>query len=161
MPVQDLRGHGLCRKPGQGRRPKEEYSQVGFHRVNCFWRMAVLQAIWRIKSLGLVKLICLLSPHGKGYFVCAKPKVVGVQWSKCVQCIVECIVCSVHWSKTNSLSRKWLCCLIASPHAIHCLQQFEYVRELSWSYGRQSSKARNPKVHFPKTDLTFLHLCHW
>ena len=95
--VQDLRGHGLCRKPGQGRRPKEEYSQVGFHRVNCFWRMAVLQAIWRIKSLGLVKLICLLTPHGKGYFVCAKPKVVGVQcqWSKCVQCSVVCKVYSV------------------------------------------------------------------
>ena len=136
--------------------------------------LEVLQAIWTIKSLGLVKLICLLTPHGKGYFVCAKPKVVGVQWSNCVQCSVECIVysvqcavCSVQyavcaqWSKTNSLSRKWLCCLIASPHAIHCLQQFEYVCELSWSYGRQSSKARNPKVHFPKTDLTFQHLCHW
>ena len=67
---------------------------MGFHRVNCI-RREVLQAIWTIKSLGLVKLICLLTPHGKGYFVCAKPKVVGVQWSKCVQCSVVCKVYSV------------------------------------------------------------------
>ena len=48
----------------------------------------VLQAIWTIKSLGLVKLICLLTPHGKGYFVCAKPKVEQM-------CAVHCGVYSV------------------------------------------------------------------
>ena len=120
----------------------------------------VLQARWTIKSLGLVKLICLLTPHGKGYFVCAKPKVVGVQWSKCVQCSVECIVyilclvCSVRSVKQNKFTFSEMVVLPDSFSACYtllatvgiCARALVVITHM----GGSQAKQRIQKFTFPK-----------
>ena len=78
--------------------------------------------------LGLVSYL-----HGKGYFVRAKPKVVGAQWSK---------------PNSRTLSRKWCAGQWLPGNTTNSVRTYE----------RHSSGGRNPKIHFLKTGLTFLFM---